>query len=260
MKNPHNKHRKKDYVVKPNEVESQSAEITPEIIQDIDDMLNEALLRAKAKYPQAAGPIDKLINSLATAMADAIIENSSKTYDSPVELQEGKVVEESSGCEPVLPDYDKALDKMREMKEKKKYYEDDEDDDDSIESPVYEDKDDDDEEDYLPRLRSISSLNYESSATSSWYEVFYTLDKSGTEASVKVKADSKEDAESKVIMMIDEECTIEYVIEVEDNEDDDEDIPVIINSDDDDEYDTDDPNYSVMGSVYRHMKKKPYRG
>lgn len=256
MKNPHNKHRKKDYVAKPKEVESQSAEITPEIIQDIDDMLNEALLRAKAKYPQAAEPIDKLINSLAVAMADAIVEGSSKTYDSPVELQEGKIIEETSKCEPVLPDYDKALDKMREMK----YHESDDEDDESIESPIYEDKDDDDEEDYLPRLRSISSLNYESSATSSWYEVFYTLDKSGTEASVKVKAESETEAESKVIMMIDEECTIEYVIEVEDNEDDDEDIPVIINSDDDEEYDTDDPNYSIMGSVYKHMKKKPYRG
>lgn len=265
MKNPRNKQRKK-YDARPKETETQIvSEITPEIIQDIDDMLTEAMIKAKEKYPQAAEPIDKLLNSLGVAMADIIINNAS------VETKKENIDEESSIAEPVLPDYDKAIDKMRDqVKRKKKYYEEDEEesgdidiildeDDEDSDSPVYEDKDDDEDDDYLPRLRSIGNLNYESSATSYWYEVFYTLDKSGTEASVKVRANSEEEAESKVIMMVTEECTIENIIEIEDD-DTDEDIPVIINSEEeDDEYDVTDPNYSVMGSVYKHMRKDSYR-
>ena len=257
------------------EKQEQQFVVTPEIAEDIDNILGEAVSKIKAKYPGSEEAMDTFLSALAQAMTDIIGNQTEdavaakKNYDTMVELQEGHLIERSddeapSYCEPVLPDYDKAIDKMRDIvrdrndeesydrdkKDKKKKDKDLIDDD--LRKFLNEDEEDEDE----IRVRTYGKVKNAGSACSSWYNVYYTLE-DDTPKCMKLRANDLEDAEAKALKKIGDDCSIDYIDEIDDDEEEYEDEVPVGRPDDDDDWDDDDENYSLARAAF-HSKRRHY--
>lgn len=217
--------------------------VTPEIAEDIDNILSEAVNTIKAKYPGSEGAMDTFLAALAQAMTDIInskteqvdeeaveIEENKKSYDAPVIL-EGKIPE------PVKDH--KKKDKELIAEELEAFLNDDDEDDDEI------------------KVKTYGKVKNAGSACSSWYNVHYTLDASDTSGCMKVRAIDDSDAERKVINRIDEDCTIDFVEELDDDDEFEDDIPVGY-PDDDDEWDDDDENFSLARAAFHRKPKRRF--
>ena len=238
--------------------------VTPEIAEDIDNILSEAVNTIKSKYPGSEEAMDTFLSALAQAMTD-IISQPTKNDNTQEEKVEGRFTinpsfeETTSSCEPVIPDYDKAIDKMREKarhrdkdeekKDKKKK------DKDLINVDLEDFLNDDDDDDDI-QVKTYGKIKNAGSACSSWYKVYYTVDDDEDPKFLKVRALDEDDAESKALKKLGDDCTIDFIDELDEEDDEYEDEVPVGRPDDDDDWDDDDENYSLARAAFHRNRKR----